>query len=405
MAGHDGKKQARGANAGRRCGVVLGGAVGAFVAAAAMATGSAAPANADFEDLLDPIIQPLLTSLTDSITAFDPSAAADITSWTDSLLSSLNSLDLALPSTDSASSAAAAAAAEPAAPTTYDLPITVGDTPATEPTVLASVDGGTSLPVLVDTGSSGLVVPLTDIDGGSTNLFSELETLFTLGVPSSFGSSGYSGGVDYFYLTYDNLPVSYADGLNTDGPVEVEVYSYDPSDFSSFFTNDAFQNFLDGNASAGGILGIGDDVSGGAGASPFESYGSALVNLKTDELVIGGSNPYPAIDSSTGNGSTFTGLTETVTSGGNPVGTATGVADDLDTGGVQGTSSISGIAAGDIITVKDGSTVLYSYEVPSTDAVPLSTTGSSIDSGYYALVNNPLYIDYANDTTYIDSLT
>jgi hypothetical protein len=400
MAGHDGKKQA-----GRRCGVVLGGAVGAFVAAAAMATGSAAPAHADFEDLLDPIIQPLLTSLTDSITAFDPSAAADITSWSDSLLSSLNSLDLALPSADTASSGAAAAAAEPAGTPTYDLPITVGDTPATEPTVLASVDGGTSLPVLVDTGSSGLVVPLTDIDGGSTNLFTELETLFTLGAPSSIGESGYSGGVDYVYLTYDQLPVSYADGLSTDGPVEVEVYSWDPSDFSSFFTNDAFQNFLEGNASSGGILGIGDGVSGGAGTSPFDSYGSALVNLKTDELVIGGSNPYPSLDSVTDNGSTLTGLTETVTNGGSTVGTATGLSDDLDTGGVQGTIPISGVEAGDTVTVTDGNTVLYSYTIPTSDAVPLSTTGSSIDSGYYALVNNPVYVDYANDTTYIDSLT
>ncbi len=99
MAGRNSaNKQSRNGTA-RRCGVVMGGAVGAFVAAAAMATGSAAPAKADFEELLDPIIQPLLTSVTDSLAGFDPAAATDITSWTDSLLSSLNSIDLALPST------------------------------------------------------------------------------------------------------------------------------------------------------------------------------------------------------------------------------------------------------------------------------------------------------------------
>ena len=78
MAGHDGKKQARSAKAGRRLLVGMGASAGVFLAAAAMATGStvtAAPAKADFEDLLDPIIQPLLTSLTDSICAFDPAAA------------------------------------------------------------------------------------------------------------------------------------------------------------------------------------------------------------------------------------------------------------------------------------------------------------------------------------------
>src|SRR6202453_222006 len=104
MAGRDGKKQARSANVGRRLLVGMGAGAGVFFAAAAMATGPAAPAKADFEDLLDPIIQPLLTSFTDAISGFDPAAAVDLTSWTDSLLSSLNSIDLALP-----------AAAEPAA--------------------------------------------------------------------------------------------------------------------------------------------------------------------------------------------------------------------------------------------------------------------------------------------------
>src|ERR1700744_2133018 len=100
MAGHDGKKQARSATAGRRLLVGMGGGAGVFLAAAGMATGSAgtaAPGNAAFEELLDPIIQPILTSLTDSIGAFDPAAALDLTSWTDSFLASLNSIDLALP--------------------------------------------------------------------------------------------------------------------------------------------------------------------------------------------------------------------------------------------------------------------------------------------------------------------
>ena len=140
MAGRDRKKQARSAKAGRRLLVGMGAGAGVFFAAAAMATGSAAPAKADFEDLLDPIIQPILTSLTDSIGAFDPAAALDLTSWTDSFLASLNSIDLAVPAA-SEPAAAVAAAAEPAASTgTYDIPMTVQED--TEPTVQASVDGG-----------------------------------------------------------------------------------------------------------------------------------------------------------------------------------------------------------------------------------------------------------------------
>ena len=159
-----------------------------------MATGStvtAAPAHADFEDLLDPIIQPFLTSLTDSIAVFDPAAALDLTSWTDSLLASLNtSFDFALPSTDSAL-AAASVGAEPAA-ATGSIPLTVLE--GTEPAVNASIDGGGSVPLLVDTGSSGLVVPYTDL---GDNYFSQLESLFSLGFPTGINESSYSGGVDY----------------------------------------------------------------------------------------------------------------------------------------------------------------------------------------------------------------
>ena len=139
MAGRDGirgNNQSRKATVRRRRVVAMGGAVGAFLAAAAMATGSAvtaAPAKADFEDLLDPIIQPILTSLTDSLAGFDPAAAVDVTSWTDSLLSSLNSIDLALPSTaESAAAAAASPAADPA-PADATIPLTVLE--GTEPTV------------------------------------------------------------------------------------------------------------------------------------------------------------------------------------------------------------------------------------------------------------------------------
>src|ERR1700733_9462348 len=124
MAGRDGKKQARSAKTGRRLLVGMGAGAGVFFAAAAMATGSAAPAKADFEDLLDPIIQPILTSLTDSIGAFDPAAALDLTSWTDSFLASLNSIDLALPSA-AEPAAADAAAAEPAASTGGTIPLSV----------------------------------------------------------------------------------------------------------------------------------------------------------------------------------------------------------------------------------------------------------------------------------------
>ena len=75
----------------------------------------------------------------------------------------------------------------------------------TEPTVQATVDG-TSNTLLVDTGSSGLVVPWQAL---GSNDFSALVNLFDLGTPTGISESGYSGGVEYLYLTYDNAPVDY----------------------------------------------------------------------------------------------------------------------------------------------------------------------------------------------------
>jgi hypothetical protein len=410
MAGRARDKYSRNAKT-RRSGVVAGGALGAFVAAAAMATGSAAPANADFEDLLDPIIQPILTSLTDSISGFDPGLATDLTSWTDTFLTDLGSFDTAAAAATAATSAASTdTGAEPAAASgTYDLPITIQED--TEPTVQATVDGASTTD-LVDTGSSGLVVPLTDLDGGSSNFLTELETLWGLGSPVSFGESGYSGGVDYIYLTYDE-PVDYtttSGTLETTAPVEVEVYSWDPGDLSSLFTNDAFQTFL-GENDVTGILGIGNDTSGGAGESPIEAAGfnGVTVDEPARELIVS-STPDTTGIPLTASGSTVSGLTETVTTAsGHTVGSGT-VSDDLDSGGVYGTipSSIAGSndLDGDTITVSDNGTTLYSYVVGTdtdgTDEAPEVTSGTSIDSGVIPFEQYPISIDYSNGDMYLD---
>ena len=396
MAGRTSVKNSRNVQV-RRCGVVMGGAVSAFVAAAAMATGSAAPAKADFEDLLDPLIQPLLTSFTDAVSAVDPAAALDITSWTDSLLSSLGS-DLALPAVAEPAAAAAASTTDSTtdlATAGTSIPISIAE--GTEPTVSTTVDGaGTTL--LVDSGSSGLVIPDTDL-----NLTSPLQALETLGFPTHIGESGYSGGVDYIYFTYDE-PVDYANGVDTTVPVEVEVYSWEPGNFASLFSNDALQNF-DSSNDVTGILGIGNDVSHSAGESPLQAagYTGVTVDVPDKELILD-ANPGTAIATLNASGSTVSGLTETVTNSSGTVGTGT-ISDDLDSGGVYGTipSSISSssLAQGDVVTVYDGSKELYSYTVGAGES-PTVTSGTSIDSGFPAFQDNPIYIDYSNDTLTID---
>jgi hypothetical protein len=402
MAGRDstnGNKQSRNAKVRRHLVFGVGAGAGVFLAAAAMATGSAvtaAPAKADFDALIDPIIQPLLTSVTDAISGFDPAAATDLTSWTDSLLSSLNSIDLALPSAAEPAASAASSTSDTASGTS-DIPITVQE--GTEPTVQATVDGQDTT-LLVDTGSSGLVIPWEDL-GGST-FPQELEDLFDLGFPTSAGFSGFSGGVDYFYLTYD-MPVDYGNGaLDTSNiPVDVELFSFPtslsgPANFEDFLQDDDVT----------GILGIGPTGTGAA-TSPLEAagFGGVTVDVPQDELVVG-ANAGTAVLTLDGAPTPTTGLTEVVTDGSTTVGSAT-VSDDVDSGGVFGTipSSIGSVPDGDTITVSDGGTTLYSYTVADNgvDESPIETTGDSIDSGFAPFNEEPIYIDYTDDSLTFDA--
>jgi hypothetical protein len=403
MAGHDRKKQVRSADIGRRLLVGMGAGAGVFFAAAAMATGStvtAAPAKADFEELLDPIIQPILTSLTDSIGAFDPAAALDLTSWSDSFLASLNSIDLAVPSI--AEPAAAAAAASDVTSSSYTIPMTVLED--TEPAVYATIDGGSSsVPLLVDTGSAGLVIPLTDL---GSNFLTQLEALYALGTPTGISESGYSGGVDYIYATYNSVPVDYVNDsgatvLSTSGPVDVELYSWDPSNFGSLFTDTAFQNFLASN-DVSGILGVGENASGPT-TSPFESYGGVLVNVPGQEMVVSATNPLPSYASVSG--APISDLYESVNGG-----TPTELYDDIDSGGVYGTipSSLTGssdtLPDGTNITVTNAAgTILYSYVVegdsPTGESGIGTSSTSAIDSGVIPLLSHPIYLDYSPSGT------
>jgi PE-PGRS C-terminal aspartyl peptidase-like domain len=385
--GSNGNRHSRNAKV-RQYGFVAGAAVGAFVAAAAMATGSAAPAKADFEELLDPIIQPLLTQVTDSLSSFDPTLGTDLTGWSDSLLSSLNSLDLgaALPSTAEPAASAAQSQADPTTGT-YDIPITV-QPDGTEPTVQASIDGSSDQTLLVDTGSSGLVIPWQDL-----GLLKTLE----LGFPTGISESGYSGGIDYIYLEYNDATVDYGDGAltTTNTPIDVEILSW-PTSLSSGSPLD-FQQFLADNDSAG-ILGIGDNTAGPT-ESPLEADGYPGVEVditpgtSQGELIV---EPAPT-GGDTVSGAPISSLYESV-NGGTPV----EVSDDVDSGGVYGTIPSSLEPGGSVppnteiqVYSSPGGPELYSYNTGPGE--PTVVSGTSIDSGVEPFLEEPIYINYTDD--------
>ena len=256
------------------------------------------------------------------LTGFDPAAATDLTSWTDSLLASLNSIDVALPSTADPA-AAVAAAAEPAA-TGGTIPITVAE--GTEPTVQASIDGGGDVPLLVDTGSSGLVIPYTDLDRRTSSTRSG--ACSSLGFPTGFSESGYSGGVDYIYLSTTTPPSTTATAPSQPRiPPSMWRFSPCPHPCRSPLN---FQEFLSDNE-VDGILGVGVNDAGPT-TTPFAAT-TVWVSPSTRLTVSWSSVPTRTpVEYSTVGDSDQHGPTSRST-----VGLWSEVSTDVDSGGVFGT--------------------------------------------------------------------
>jgi hypothetical protein len=368
------------------------------VAVAAMATGlfvGTAPANADFEDLLDPVLQPLLTHVVDSLSGMDGALAVDVTTWADHALAHLSSLD--------AVSASSTGALTPdATPVGGIVPITINE--YTEPSVQASFDlgAGGNNDLLVDTGSSGLVVPWQEFGTSHLEVLRELRAAGDH--LEKVGHSGYSGGVQYTYREYDGITVDYGNGAVTTDNTPVDIVWNSHGSFGSSVHN--FQQFLQDN-DVQGILGIGDNTAGPT-TSPLEAVGfqGVTVDLPDKELIIGdATNPGTAI--ATVSGAPISTLYETVTTAGKTLGSQ--VSDDVDSGGVYGTIPASlGAAPGSLITVysSQGGTELYSYLV-GTDGggyseLPTAISGTSIDSGVMPFFQEPIFLDYANNTMSFD---
>jgi hypothetical protein len=109
-----------------------------------------------------------------------------------------------------------------------------------EPVVNVSIGGGRAVPMLVDTGSAGVMVPLSDIG------------LAHLGLPTGTGIGEFGGGEYVFYLEIPTT-ISFGNGIGTE-PITVDapVFSY-PLPFS----------FLPGPGSGvDGIVGVGPGALG-----------------------------------------------------------------------------------------------------------------------------------------------
>ncbi len=267
----------------------------------------------------------------------------------------------------------------------------------TEPLVNASVGTGSAVPLLVDTGSAGLVIPFTRVGG--------LLGVLQMGIPIGGGIGGYSGGLDYLYLTY-NAPVNFGGGLTTAStPVNVEFLAF-PVSIQSAMTNGlTFQSFFASDG-ASGVLGVGPNAGGPGPSIPLQALPSPLnhgllINQDTaspylqfgDQPTIGGHSVLTTLPQMP-----ITGLDVTVTHGATTT-SFPSVQSIVDSGGVEGTLPTGlGASPGDLIQVFDGSNhLLYSYTYNG-DYFPTPISSGLMNTGNLLFQQHPVYINYGNGT-------
>lgn len=269
----------------------------------------------------------------------------------------------------------------------------------TEPVVNLSVNGYTSGPILVDTGSAGLVMQMKDIGG--------LPGLLKLGIPHGINLSAYSGGLTYLFASYPTS-VDFGNGLVTaPTAVNVVLFSIPTSPFaiSAYFTEFLKNPFVTpfdayfASAGVDGVWGLGPNAVGPGPTIPNQylpgnlSQG-ALIDMQGGTLQFG-PNPGPVNFSL--NGSPITTLYVSI-NGGTPI----AVPSIVDSGGVLGTmpSSVIGgagsLPANTNIAVYGGpgfTNPLYSYN--TNDYKPTVISSGLMNTGFLPFYLQPMYTSYS----------
>ncbi|CAJ1497017.1 PecA family PE domain-processing aspartic protease [[Mycobacterium] holstebronense] len=377
--------------------------VGAFVS-----LGTPAPtAHADIDDLFQPII--------DALSAFDPGIAADtdpgfalasldtmFDGWYQNLVyAPINDLEQWIfggAADASVAGSAAASGSDATIPDSFTIPLQVNS--GTEPVVNVSVGGGPESPVLVDTGSAGLVMPIWDINPFGIT-----------GLPTGINIGQFGNSVDYVYAELPTT-VTFTDAAGatvTSGTTDVDAVLFSfPVSLSALFTGWNISSYLGANAD--GVLGIGANA---VGPTPDAIPTTALPGALGDGVLIdqkGGALTFGA-DPLTG-GVTVDGSPNSTLyvsfDGGQ---TASPVSSIMDSGGVNGTipASLTNGSAGDVLAAGQpvsvyagdptkGGTLLYDYTVNSNSSnSPTIVSGASMNTGNWLFQQNQVYVSTAGD--------
>jgi PPE-repeat protein len=263
----------------------------------------------------------------------------------------------------------------------------------TEPIVDASVGTGGAAPLLVDTGSTGLIIPFTDAGG--------LLGLLSLGIPHGINIGAFSGGLDYLYLDY-NAPVNFGGGLVTGStPIQVELFAW-PTSLQGLLTNGpTFQSFFASDGAAG-VLGVGPNAGGPGHVVPTSALPAPfnqglLIDEPTGQLVFEPQSSVGLAPVATLTGSPITNLNVQV--GGTQF---TNVPSIVDSGGVDGTfpTSLGGTTGAPIIVTAPNGAILYSYNL-NQNYSPVPITSGLMNTGNLIFRQHPVYINYGANTSTI----
>ena len=263
----------------------------------------------------------------------------------------------------------------------------------TQPVASVSINGGRGVPLLIDTGASGVVVLRDSVPA--------LEPSTLVGS----GNSCFSGGLCYHYETY-RTTIDFGGGAVTDtGLVNIvtnnDEYPESEADFAEYFS-----------WGADGILGVGANTAG-PGPAPIAnatlpgelSNGvlilQGLLPFGLGGVMVFGPNPLPTRVSLPGAPDAFV----KVSVNGEPVTDAGAI---IDSGGVYGTLALANapagstvgqnVAPGTVIRVyaTDGTTLLYTYTTQAgAFGTPVIASGL-INTGNAPFAQNPIYMNYAS---------
>lgn len=321
-----------------------------------------------------------------------PAASTDTSAWTWLFGDHANTLD----GTAAPAAAAADGSASPAASTvaeTVSVPLRMQAN--TEPVVDISVNGGPSSPVLVDTGSAGLVLPIWDMG------------LSQLSFPTGLGFGAYSGGLGYVYLTmpatvdFGKDIATGTDVITDPTSVNAVIFAY-PTSLQSLLTTGGTWSSFFAPAGVDGVLGIGPNAVGPTpGAIPTAAlpgpWGDGVLIDQAKGVMQFGPNPLVGDGVTAVAGAPNAPLAVSINGG--PL--QYNVPTIIDSGGVYGTipSSLLGSTGGTVpvgtevsVYTNNGQTLLYSYTVTPGTPAPTVISSGAMNTGNYPFAQQPVYI-------------